>query len=105
MFEYIKDLNYDEEEIIESLAEAYMEFVDWNKGRFDYEVIQTRIPLKEVFIAHNIFDDYTLDCGYDFVMDIYGILNEYVESYTGFNGDTEAIRDVETFFSQFNNKR
>lgn len=99
MVEIVRFLDFDDINIVEDVCKTYKEFVDWNKGYFDYEIFNPKIPLDCIYIAHNLWDEGELSTAEAFLNDLDEILNDYLQLYP--DNEDEQWEDVMKYFGKF----
>lgn len=95
----VRHLDYDDIKEVREVCEAYKDFVHWNKGYFIYEIFDPKVPLDEIYIAHNLWDKGELSTAEQFLEDLDAVLNEYLLLYP--DHKEEQLKDVMEFFSKF----
>ena len=99
MVEIVRFLDFDDINVMKDVCLSYKNFVDWNKGYFDYEIFETKIPLDYIYIAHNLWDKGELSTAEEFLNDLDEILNNYLQLYS--DNEDELWEDVMRFFGKF----
>lgn len=99
MVEIVRFLDYDDIDTVEDVCETYEKFVKWNKGDFRFEILDPKMKLDAIYIAHNLWDRNELSTAEMFFEDLDEVLNDYLKIYP--DQEDELWEDVMEFFGKF----
>lgn len=76
LFRKFNELDMDNIDTVNQIAEDFLEWIEWNKGYETIEIFESK-KFESVIVIHSFFDILKAEDGWEFIKDIKYLLQQY----------------------------